>query len=103
MDRLKAAVMDLETGVKSPANYTVGEAIEDWLAKGLRGSTATRSPTTGALAGKHVIPLIGKVKLKDLCADDVDEWLDGLAGSLSSRTATSSSLRTACAAASAYQ
>ncbi|MGW2315116.1 hypothetical protein [Actinomadura luteofluorescens] len=43
----------------------------------------TRSATTGAWARKHVIPLFGKAKLADLRADDVDEWLDGLSGKLS--------------------
>ncbi|QFG26280.1 tyrosine recombinase XerC [Actinomadura sp. WMMB 499] len=86
LDRLKAAVVDLETGVKSPANYNVGEAVEDWLAKGLRGLDDDTVVNYRSLAGKHVIPLIGKVRLKDLRADDVGEWLDGLAGSLSSRS-----------------
>ena len=29
------------------------------------------------------MPLIGATKLKELSADDVDEWLDGLTGKLS--------------------
>ncbi|MER6808072.1 tyrosine-type recombinase/integrase [Spirillospora sp. NPDC000708] len=86
LDRLKQAVADLEAGVKTPVNYTVGDAVEDWLAKGLRGLDDDTVINYRSLARKHVIPLIGKPKLGDLRADDVDTWLDGLAGSLSTRT-----------------
>lgn len=83
IDKLVKAVEDLEAGIKSPENYTVGQAVEDWISKGLknRGTTKIR-----ILADKHVIPLIGKGKLKELHADDVDEWLDGLTDKLSIRT-----------------
>ncbi|GAA1825602.1 site-specific integrase [Actinomadura chokoriensis] len=86
MDRLKEAVEDLETGIKSPANYTVGDCVEDWLAKGLKGLDDDTVVNYGSLARKHVIPLIGKPRLGDLRADDVDEWLDGLSGTLSTRS-----------------
>ncbi len=33
-----------------------------------------------------MIPLIGRPKVGDLRADDVDEWLDGLSGTLSTRS-----------------
>jgi hypothetical protein len=36
------------------------------------------------LADRHVIPLLGRAKLKALRADHVDEWLDGLTNTLSS-------------------
>ncbi|MFC5745338.1 hypothetical protein [Actinomadura rugatobispora] len=42
--------------------------------------------TNRILAEKHVIPLIGKTNLKDLSADDVDDWLDGLTEVLSTRS-----------------
>lgn len=85
-DKLIEAVQDLEAGVKTSANYTVGDAVQDWLAKGLKGRDASTVTTNRILADKHVIPLIGKAKLKELRADDVDEWLDGLTEKLSSRT-----------------
>ncbi|MWA02308.1 tyrosine-type recombinase/integrase [Actinomadura sp. LD22] len=86
LDRLKEAVADLEAGVKTPVNYTVGDAVEDWLAKGLRGLDDDTVINYRSLARKHVIPLIGKPRLGDLKADDVDTWLDGLTDSLSTRT-----------------
>ncbi|QKG20190.1 site-specific integrase [Actinomadura verrucosospora] len=85
-DKLIRAAKELEAGVKTPANYTVADAVEDWLAKGLKGRDAGTVTTNRILADKHVIPLIGKVKLKELRADDVDEWLDGLKDRLSTRT-----------------
>lgn len=86
LDKLKEAVADLESGVKTPVNYTVGDAVEDWLAKGLRGLDDDTVINYRGLARKHVIPLIGKPPLGDLRADDVDTWLDGLTDSLSTRT-----------------
>lgn len=85
-DKLKEAAKDLESGIKSSATYTVADAVEDWLAKGLKGRDANTVTTNRGLADKHVIPLIGKTKIKDLRADDVDEWLDGLTGNLSTRS-----------------
>lgn len=38
------------------------------------------------LADKHLFPLIGGIKLTELTADDVDNWLDGLSTKLASNT-----------------
>ncbi|MBD2892372.1 hypothetical protein amrb99_12820 [Actinomadura sp. RB99] len=58
-DKLIKAAKELEAGVKTPANYTVADAVEDWLAKGLKGRDAGTVTTNRILADKHVIPLIG--------------------------------------------
>jgi integrase len=84
--RLIKAVKDLEAGVKSPENYTVRDAVMDWLSQGLKGLDPMTVKTNRILAEKHVIPLIGKRKLKELRADEVDEWLDGLSDKLSTRS-----------------
>ena len=49
---------------------------------------ATRTPSTAnrILAEQHVIPLIGAIKLKELTADQVDVWLEGLTGKLATRS-----------------
>ncbi|MFD4412793.1 hypothetical protein [Streptomyces sp. NPDC058476] len=67
---------EMQTGVKSPANYTGAEAVNDWLGRGLKGRDEQTVNKNRSLANKHLIPLIGKAKLKDLGADDVDDWLD---------------------------
>ncbi|KAF3469702.1 site-specific integrase [Streptomyces sp. Tu 3180] len=78
---------ELQSGVKTPANYTVADAVNDWLERGLKG--CDEKGTIGknhSMANKHLIPFIGKAKLKDLCADDVDDWLDGRAEFLATRS-----------------
>ncbi|WP_309237005.1 hypothetical protein [Actinomadura sp. BRA 177] len=54
--------------------------------KGLKGLDEETVVNYTGLARKHVIPLIGRPKVGDLRADDVDEWLDGLSGTLSTRS-----------------
>jgi integrase len=85
-DKLKEVVNNLESGIKASPNYTVADAVTDWLAKGLKGRADKTIEILSGLAKQHVIPEIGTIKLAKLSADDVDEWLDGLTGKLSTRT-----------------
>jgi integrase len=87
--KLRDLRRDLDSGVRSSATYTVGDALDDWLANGLSG----RSDRTRELYRDTVKALrerLGEVKLRELTAGDVQETLDALAGRLSTR-----SLRTA--------
>ncbi|WP_458087030.1 site-specific integrase [Streptomyces malaysiensis] len=77
---------EVRTGVKSPANYTVSDAVNDWLERGLKGRDEQTVNKNRSLADKHLIPFIGKAKLKDLSADDVDDWLDDRADVLATRS-----------------
>jgi integrase len=65
-----------QSGAKSSAQYTVGQAVNDWLAKGLKGRDPNSVSTYRSLADNHVIADLGKAKLRDLSADAVDCWLD---------------------------
>ena len=88
-DKLIKVVQDRESSVKTTKdaeNYTVENAVRDWLAKGLKGRDPGTVTGSRILAGQHVLPLIGARKLKELSADDVDDWLDGLTGKLSTRS-----------------
>jgi integrase len=88
-DKLGKLVEDREKGIKTnqgTENYTVAEAVRDWLAKGTRNLDPDTVDGYRILAGKHLIPVIGATKLKALSADDVDNWLDGLTGKLSTRS-----------------
>lgn len=76
---------EVQTGIKSPANYTVADAVNDWLERGLKGRDGETLSKNRTLAN-HVIPHIGKAKLKDLSADDVDDWLDERADHLATRS-----------------
>ena len=75
----------MDSGVRPSATYTVGAALDDWLANGLSG----RSDRTKELYRDTVKPLrerLGDVKLRELTAGDVQETLDALAGRLSTRS-----------------
>ncbi|MFC4908418.1 site-specific integrase [Actinomadura gamaensis] len=85
-DKLKKVVASLEAGIEDSGNYTVAQAVEDWLSRGLKGLDADTVSNYRSLADTHVIPFVGKAKLADLRADDVDDWLDGLTEVLSTRT-----------------
>jgi integrase len=87
-NKLIKVAEDRDAGIKTAENYTVEDAVRDWLAKGLKGRDPSTVETNRILAEQHVIPLIGKAKLKRLTADDVDEWLDGLTVKLASRSLT---------------
>ena len=74
-DKFKKLRAELENGVDSSAKYTVGEAVRDWLGRGLIGRDAGTIEKNRILAETHVIPLLGAVKLRELTADHVDDWL----------------------------
>jgi integrase len=85
-DKLIKAVDELEAGIETSDDYTVADAVRDWLAKGTKGLGAGTIDGYRILAEANVIPLIGAYKLKRLTADNVDGWLDGLTGKLSTRS-----------------
>lgn len=83
--RLRLLRSDIESGVRSSATYTVGEALDDWLATGLSG----RSDRTIELYRDTVKPLrelLGDMKLRALTAGDVQQALDTLSARLSTRS-----------------
>ncbi|MEV4179351.1 hypothetical protein [Nonomuraea sp. NPDC049709] len=62
------------------------DAVSDWLSKGLKGRSENTVTKLRILAETHVIPRLGKMKLQQLRADHVDEWLDELSSELATRT-----------------
>jgi integrase len=83
--KLRDLRRDLDSGARPSATYTVGAALDDWLANGL----SDRSHRTKELYRDTVKPLrerLGDVKLRELTAGDVQETLDALAGQLSTRS-----------------
>ncbi|MFI7639112.1 tyrosine recombinase XerC [Nonomuraea sp. NPDC049400] len=85
-DKLIKAVKALESGVTASETYTVRDAVNDWLSKGLKGRSESTVTKQRILAETHVIPRLGKLKLQQLRADHVDEWLDELSTDLATRT-----------------
>jgi integrase len=66
--------------------YTVGDAVTYWLAYGLSG----RDPHTIAMyrtyAETHIIPALGKRKLRELTVEDVEKLLTDKSAVLSTRS-----------------
>ncbi len=85
-EKLTELVRDLEAGVKSPEKYTVRDAVEDFLTKGLKGKADSTVTNLRTLAETHIIPGIGRRRLKKLTADEVDDWLETLTDVLASST-----------------
>ena len=86
-NKLRAMLRDHEDGLTVKTNtYTVADAVRDWLAFGLAG----RSPNTIAnyrtIAESQIIPPLGARRLRDLSAEDVDQWLLTRSREVSTRT-----------------
>jgi integrase len=77
---------EAESGIKSTANYTVADAVREWLDRGLVGRSANTVTKNRILANTHVVPGLGRAKLRQLTVDDVDDWLAGLSAKLATRS-----------------
>jgi len=66
--------------------YTVAEAVNDWLLFGLAGRSPSTVTKREHLTRTHVVPGLGRRKLRDLAAADVDRWLADRAATLSTST-----------------
>lgn len=85
-DKLREVVDDLEAGVIATDNYTVAEAVNHYLAHGLKGKSPETVSNYRSLANHHLLPHLGAAKLKKLTADQLDTWMDERAQHLSTRT-----------------
>ena len=73
--RLRELLRDREDGLLVTADgYTVGQAVEDWLTYGLSNRNEATKITNRHLCDKHVLPLLGARKLRDVTAPQVDAW-----------------------------
>ncbi|WP_407837967.1 tyrosine-type recombinase/integrase [Streptomyces sp. DSM 116496] len=85
--KLKEVLRDHEDGLAiAPTNYTVADAVNDWLLYGLAGRDQNTLETCTSLARNHVIPALGARKLRELSGEDIDKWLMQKAQLLSTRT-----------------
>lgn len=85
--KLREIIRDYEDGqVTDGHNYTVAQAVRDWLQFGLSGRDEDTIVKCTILANTHVIPALGARKPRELSADDVDRWLADKAKTLSTRT-----------------
>ncbi len=85
-DKLREAVADLEAGVTTDAGSTVQDAVTDFLQKGLKGRAKGTIDNYRSLADHNLIAEIGGIKVKELTADQLDDWMDERAEELSTRS-----------------
>lgn len=75
-DKLKEMVRDSDDGLAiAPNDFTVGDAVRDWLTFGQGKREEGTIAWITSLAKNHVIPALGARHLRELSADDVDRWL----------------------------
>ena len=81
---LRQLVRELESGeLNSASDVTVADIVNDWLEHGLTRQVDATTDQLASLAKRHVIPRLGKRKLKELKASEVDAWLRSLSTTLS--------------------
>ena len=84
-DKLRDLRDVIAVGVKTPAAYSVQQAVEDWLGSGLDGrSAATVTKYRHVL--KPVLELIGRPPLRELTAHDVRQALTAVGRDQSTAT-----------------
>jgi integrase len=85
--KLKEVLRDHEDGLAiAPAHYTVADAVNYWLDNGLPGREHDTVKMYRTYAKKHLLPELGKRKLRDLSVEDVDQWLQRKTSDLSTRS-----------------
>ena len=83
-DKLRAKHQELAAGVRTPAHHTVEQCLKDWL-ETLNTQAAT-TVTGYQIMARHLIELIGNIKLSELKVRDVDFALGKLAKRFSTRS-----------------
>ncbi|MBK1784558.1 tyrosine-type recombinase/integrase [Prauserella cavernicola] len=73
--KLREMRRELEDGVIEDRFYTVAHAVQDFLEFGLPRRSAGTVDKLNALARKHIISDLGARKLRELSAEDIDQWL----------------------------
>jgi integrase len=85
-DKLRELHKESDAGLRPRRRYTVGDALEDWLAHGVDGlSEGTVTLYRGTIV-KALNEELGKIKLTELTASNVQAALATLAERLSTRT-----------------
>ena len=85
-DKLKELHAQTENGVRPRRNYTVNQALDDWLGNGLDGLAPSTVKLYRDTIGKALRDELGTVELTKLTACAVQKALDSIASRCSSRT-----------------
>ncbi|WP_198654248.1 tyrosine-type recombinase/integrase, partial [Nocardia aurea] len=85
--KLREILRDYEDGLTlAKGDATVEQAITDWLKYELSRRDKATYEAGQIMCRVHIIPALGKRKLRELSAQDVDKWLSGKAKTLSTST-----------------
>jgi integrase len=86
-ERLRALLREIDLGVDlTQGGITVEEVLKAWLVHGLNGRSEATLAQNRHLAESHIVPLIGRKRLRDLRAHDVDRMLSARRHQLSTST-----------------
>jgi integrase len=86
-EKLRGLQREAELGLDiSQGAITVAEVMTAWLTHGLHGRSAATVAQNRHLAEAHILPMIGKKRLRDLKAHDVDRMLTARRHQLSTST-----------------
>jgi integrase len=84
--KLRELHKQVEGGLRPRRRYTVGDALDDWLAVGLDGLSVRTVSLYRDTIAKALREELGTVKLTDLTAGDVQVALAAMASRVSTRT-----------------
>jgi integrase len=85
--KLKEMLRDYEDGLSGiSGGYTVGEAVNYWLTYGLSGRDTNTVKLYRICADTHILPALGKRKLRELAVEDVERLLAQKSAVLSTRS-----------------
>ena len=85
-DKLRELHQQVDSGLRPRRRYTVGDALEDWLAHGVDGLSARTVTLYRGTIVKALTEQLGAVRLTELTAGDVQGALAAMAPRLSTRT-----------------
>ena len=85
-DKLRELHQQVDSGLRPRRRYTVGDALEDWLAHGVDGLSARTVTLYRGTIVKALDEELGAVRLTELTASDVQRALAAMASRLSTRT-----------------
>jgi integrase len=85
-ERLRELHQEVDSGLRSKRGYTVNDALDDWVARGLDGLSARTVILYKGTIAPALREQLGSAKLRDLTAGDVQSALTALASRVSTRT-----------------
>jgi integrase len=85
-DKLRGLHQEVDSGLRLSRSYTVNDALDDWLARGLDDVSARTVTLYSGTIAPALREQLGAVRLRELTAGDVHAALTALASQMSTRT-----------------